>query len=71
MTGAAALETNGLGKRYRTNWALQDCSFRIPTGRVAALVGPNGSGKSTLFAAGCRPHQSEFGTGENPRTSPR
>jgi hypothetical protein len=25
MTGAAALETNVLGKRYRTSWALQDC----------------------------------------------
>jgi ABC-2 type transport system ATP-binding protein len=49
MTGAAALETNGLGKRYRASWALQDCSFRIPAGRVAALVGPNGSGKSTLL----------------------
>jgi len=49
MTGPAALEANGLGKRYRGNWALQDCSFRLPAGRVAALVGPNGSGKSTLL----------------------
>jgi ABC-2 type transport system ATP-binding protein len=49
MTGSAALEANGLGKRYRTTWALQDCSFRVPAGRVAALVGPNGSGKSTLL----------------------
>jgi ABC-2 type transport system ATP-binding protein len=49
MTGPAALEANGLGKLYRGNWALQDCSFRLPAGRVAALVGPNGSGKSTLL----------------------
>jgi ABC-2 type transport system ATP-binding protein len=49
MTGPAALEANGLGKRYHSSWALQDCSFRLPAGRVAALVGPNGSGKSTLL----------------------
>jgi ABC-2 type transport system ATP-binding protein len=44
-----ALETNGLGKRYRRQWALRDCSLRVPTGRVAALVGPNGAGKTTLL----------------------
>jgi ABC-2 type transport system ATP-binding protein len=45
----AALETSGLGKRYRRTWGLQDCSFTLPAGRVAALVGPNGAGKSTLL----------------------
>jgi ABC-2 type transport system ATP-binding protein len=45
----AALETSGLGKRYGIAWGLQDCSFALPKGRVAALVGPNGSGKSTLL----------------------
>lgn len=49
MSEPAALEANGLGKRYRTTWALQDCSFRLPEGRVAALVGPNGAGKTTLL----------------------
>jgi ABC-2 type transport system ATP-binding protein len=43
------VETNGLGKKYRRTWALQDCSFSLPQGRVAALVGPNGAGKSTLL----------------------
>jgi ABC-2 type transport system ATP-binding protein len=46
---APALEAAGLGKRYGRKWALEDCSFRIPTGRIAALVGPNGAGKSTLL----------------------
>lgn len=45
----AALETVGLGKRYGRKWGLQDCSFRLPAGRVAGLVGPNGAGKSTLL----------------------
>ena len=31
--------------------ALQNASFALPTGTIAALVGVNGSGKSTLFKA--------------------
>ncbi|WP_317444156.1 ABC transporter ATP-binding protein [Streptomyces collinus] len=47
-----ALEADGLGKRFgrRGGWALRDCAFRLPTGRVCAVVGPNGAGKSTLLA---------------------
>jgi ABC-2 type transport system ATP-binding protein len=46
---AVALEASGLGKRYGHKWGLEDCSFRLPAGRIAALVGPNGAGKSTLL----------------------
>lgn len=48
-SGAWALEARGLGKRYRRGWALQDCTFRVPAGRICGLVGPNGAGKSTLL----------------------
>ncbi|MFI1970226.1 ABC transporter ATP-binding protein [Streptomyces cinnamoneus] len=48
--GRTAVEAVGLGMRYRRRWALRDCSFRLPAGRVCALVGPNGAGKSTLLA---------------------
>ncbi|MFG3498569.1 ABC transporter ATP-binding protein [Streptomyces sp. NPDC047928] len=50
MTTTAALEATGLAKRYRRTTALRDCAFRLPAGRVCALVGPNGAGKSTLLA---------------------
>lgn len=46
---AAAIRTEGLGKRYGRTWALQDCSLAVPRGRVSGLVGPNGAGKTTLL----------------------
>ncbi|MEV5171820.1 ABC transporter ATP-binding protein [Streptomyces flaveolus] len=52
MSSDTALRAEALGKRFglRAGWALRDCSFRLPTGRVCAVVGPNGAGKSTLLA---------------------
>ncbi|HUC95885.1 MAG TPA: ATP-binding cassette domain-containing protein, partial [Candidatus Saccharimonadia bacterium] len=44
-----AIETEGLGKRYRSFWALKNCSINVPKGSVSALVGPNGAGKTTLL----------------------
>ena len=44
-----AIETTGIGKRYGSFWALQDCTIDVPRGRVAALLGPNGAGKTTLL----------------------
>lgn len=45
----AAVQTKELGKRYKSFWALENCSISVPEGRVSALVGPNGAGKSTLL----------------------
>ncbi|MDX3636226.1 ABC transporter ATP-binding protein [Streptomyces europaeiscabiei] len=46
----AAIEARGVGRKYRRGWALRDCSFRLPAGRICGLVGPNGAGKTTLMA---------------------
>ncbi|KUN80220.1 ABC transporter ATP-binding protein [Streptomyces griseoruber] len=47
-----AMAATALGKRFgrRRGWALRDCAFRLPAGRVCAVVGPNGAGKSTLLS---------------------
>ena len=49
MNTKVIIETNGLGKRYGTSWALRECTLAIPAGHVTALVGPNGAGKTTLL----------------------
>jgi ABC-2 type transport system ATP-binding protein len=46
----AAIATQGLGKRYRRQWALADCTLSVPAGHVVGLVGPNGAGKTTLLS---------------------
>jgi ABC-2 type transport system ATP-binding protein len=49
QTTKNAIKTEALGKRYRSFWALKDCSINVPKGSVSALVGPNGAGKTTLL----------------------
>ncbi|AJC57854.1 ABC transporter ATP-binding protein [Streptomyces sp. 769] len=60
--GSWAIEADNLWKRYRRRWALQECSFRLPAGRVCAMVGPNGAGKSTFLGIAARLIQPSTGT---------
>lgn len=59
-----AIQTNGLGKRYGSFWALENCTITVPEGSVSALVGPNGAGKSTLLKLLVGLSSSSAGAGE-------
>ena len=43
------IEADGLRKHYGSFSAIQDVTFSVPRGQVAAFLGPNGAGKSTTL----------------------
>jgi manganese/zinc/iron transport system ATP- binding protein len=47
----AALSVGDLTVAYQSNPVVEDVSFDLPTGCLAAMVGPNGAGKSTVLKA--------------------
>ncbi|MGD2113556.1 MAG: metal ABC transporter ATP-binding protein [Acidobacteriota bacterium] len=48
---APAVEVHDLTVAYGTQPVLWDVDFRLPEGKLIAIVGPNGAGKSTLLKA--------------------
>jgi ABC-2 type transport system ATP-binding protein len=44
------LVAQGLGKRFRRQWALRELTLSIPKGAVVGLAGPNAAGKSALLS---------------------
>ena len=56
---AAAIEAEGLTRRYGDREALSDVGFSVPEGATLVVFGPNGAGKTTLLrilATLLRPH---------------
>ena len=45
---ACCLKLEGLNVRLEGEEILEDVSFHLHCGEIAALIGPNGAGKSTL-----------------------
>jgi ABC-2 type transport system ATP-binding protein len=46
-TGEAAIQVEGLVKRYGSHTVVDELSFQVQQGEIFALLGPNGAGKST------------------------
>lgn len=49
METSAAIEVQGLTKRFGALEAVKDVSFNVGQGEIFGLLGPNGAGKSTLI----------------------
>ena len=49
MSADLAIETEGLGKRFRGHDAVRDVDLAVPMGSVFGFLGPNGSGKTTTI----------------------
>ena len=45
----ALLSVDAVSKRFRGVLAIDQVSFRVASGSIAAVIGPNGAGKTTLF----------------------
>lgn len=43
------IESQNLSKKYKKQFAVDDVSFRVETGKVTGFLGPNGAGKSTTM----------------------
>jgi ABC-2 type transport system ATP-binding protein len=49
VSGDAAVDARGLGKRYGDLWALRHVDLVVPRGTVLGLLGHNGAGKTTAI----------------------
>src|SRR3972149_498434 len=56
------LEVKNLTVRFEEHVVLDNLSFEIAQGDIAAIIGPNGAGKTTLFKAllGFIPYEGEI-----------
>ena len=63
-TGACAVSTHDLSKRYGGETALDRVDLRVPDGAVYVLVGANGAGKSTTLKMLLNLERPDAGTAE-------
>ena len=64
MSGADAVRTEALSKRYRRDTALRAVSLRVPEAAIYVLAGANGAGKSTVMKVLMNLERADAGTAE-------
>jgi ABC-2 type transport system ATP-binding protein len=70
---AAAVEANGIAKRYGARVALEDLTFAVQGGEIVGVLGPNGAGKTTairILTTILRPDRGSFAVAGIPSTEP-
>ncbi len=48
-TNPYVIQTQNLGKRFGSTWAVQNLTLGVPRGKIFCLLGPSGSGKTTTL----------------------
>jgi len=49
MTAVDMIRVEGVSLSFGALLAVNDCSFKVETGKITGIIGPNGAGKSTIF----------------------
>ena len=49
----AVIQTIGLSKRYKDNWAVDHLDLQVEQGDIYGFIGRNGAGKSTTLKLLC------------------
>lgn len=49
MSTSATIQAERLSKRYGRQQAVDDLTFAVEPGQIAALLGPNGAGKTSTI----------------------
>jgi ABC-2 type transport system ATP-binding protein len=63
MTGALAIDVQGLTKRFGKRTVVEGFAIQVPKGQVWGFLGPNGSGKTTTIRMLCGLLRPDSGTG--------
>lgn len=63
MSASAAIDVQGMTKRFGDRTAVDHIGLRVPRGEICGFLGPNGSGKTTFIRMLCGLLRADAGSG--------